>query len=113
MPAKAGHPIFSRKGWIVRPLSRTMTPNVCRRCADAWTGRVFGLSKRPGIKVLPVKLQHTRAPVGIITLKNRTLSPSHSFSSTRPAKSRSLWDEENGRCDVGLWPFTLPIDVRC
>lgn len=69
------HPIFSRKGWIVRPLSRTMTPNVCRRCADAWTGRVFGLSKRPGIKVLPVKLQHTRAPVGIITLKNRTLSP--------------------------------------
>jgi DNA-binding transcriptional LysR family regulator len=39
------------------------------------TGHVIGLAKRPGIKVLPVKLQYTRAPVGIITLKNRTLSP--------------------------------------
>lgn len=39
------------------------------------TGRVFGLSKRLGIKVLPVKLQHARVPVGIIILKNRTLSP--------------------------------------
>jgi DNA-binding transcriptional LysR family regulator len=32
------------------------------------------LLRRPGIKVLPVKLQYTRAPVGIVTLKNRTLS---------------------------------------
>jgi DNA-binding transcriptional LysR family regulator len=39
------------------------------------TGRVFGLSKHPGIKVLPVKLQYASVPVGIITLKNRTLSP--------------------------------------
>jgi DNA-binding transcriptional LysR family regulator len=38
-------------------------------------GRAFGRSERPGIKVLPVKLQHTRAPVGIITLENRALSP--------------------------------------
>jgi DNA-binding transcriptional LysR family regulator len=36
---------------------------------------VLRLSKRPGIKVLPVRLQHARAPVGIITLKNRTVSP--------------------------------------
>jgi DNA-binding transcriptional LysR family regulator len=33
------------------------------------------LSKSPKITVLPVKLQHARVPVGIITLKNRTLSP--------------------------------------
>jgi hypothetical protein len=33
------------------------------------------LSKRPGIKVLPVKLQYASVPVGIITLKNRTLGP--------------------------------------
>jgi DNA-binding transcriptional LysR family regulator len=33
------------------------------------------LSKTPQITILPVKLQHARAPVGIITLKNRTLSP--------------------------------------
>jgi DNA-binding transcriptional LysR family regulator len=35
---------------------------------------VLRFSKRPEIAVLPVKLQHARAPVGIITLKNRTLS---------------------------------------
>jgi hypothetical protein len=29
----------------------------------------------PKITVLPVKLQHARAPVGIVSLKNRTLSP--------------------------------------
>jgi DNA-binding transcriptional LysR family regulator len=32
-------------------------------------------TRRPQLKVLPVKLQHARTPVGIITLKNRTLSP--------------------------------------
>jgi DNA-binding transcriptional LysR family regulator len=32
-------------------------------------------SNRSGIRVLPVKLQYARAPVGIVTLKNRTLSP--------------------------------------
>jgi len=32
-------------------------------------------SKRSGIKVLPVELPYAAVPVGIITLKNRTLSP--------------------------------------
>jgi DNA-binding transcriptional LysR family regulator len=36
---------------------------------------VLRFSKRPEIKVLPVKLQYTSVPVGIITVKNRTLSP--------------------------------------
>jgi DNA-binding transcriptional LysR family regulator len=36
---------------------------------------VLRLSRSPDIKALPVKLQHTRAPVGIITLRNHTLSP--------------------------------------
>ena len=36
---------------------------------------VLRLSKRPGIKILPVKLQYASMPVGIVTLKNRTLSP--------------------------------------
>jgi DNA-binding transcriptional LysR family regulator len=36
---------------------------------------VLRLSKRPGIRVLPVKLQYASVPVGIITLKNRMLSP--------------------------------------
>jgi DNA-binding transcriptional LysR family regulator len=30
---------------------------------------------RPELKVLPVTLPMTRVPVGIVTLKNRTLSP--------------------------------------
>src|SRR5262245_40590516 len=36
---------------------------------------VLRLSNRPGITVLPVKLQDAGAPIGIITLKNHTLSP--------------------------------------
>jgi DNA-binding transcriptional LysR family regulator len=39
------------------------------------TNLIFGLSKRPGIKVLPVKLRYTSLPMGIVTLKNRTISP--------------------------------------
>jgi DNA-binding transcriptional LysR family regulator len=35
---------------------------------------VLRLSKRPEIKALPVKLQHVGVPVGIVTLKKRTLS---------------------------------------
>lgn len=36
---------------------------------------VLSLTRNSQIAVLPVKLEHTRAPVGIITLQNRTLSP--------------------------------------
>jgi DNA-binding transcriptional LysR family regulator len=36
---------------------------------------VLRFSKHPEIKVLPVELQHARVPIGIITLKNRSLSP--------------------------------------
>jgi DNA-binding transcriptional LysR family regulator len=59
--------------------------------------RVFGLSKRPGIKVLPIKLQHARAPVGIVTLKNRTLSPVAQLFIETAREVAKLWDEESGR----------------
>jgi DNA-binding transcriptional LysR family regulator len=36
---------------------------------------VWRFSKSPNVTVLPVKLRHARAPVEIIGLKNRTLSP--------------------------------------
>jgi DNA-binding transcriptional LysR family regulator len=36
---------------------------------------VLRFSKRPEIKVLPIELQDARVPVGIVTLKNRSLSP--------------------------------------
>jgi DNA-binding transcriptional LysR family regulator len=32
-------------------------------------------TKRAELKVLPVELQLSRVPVGIVTLRNRTLSP--------------------------------------
>jgi hypothetical protein len=35
----------------------------------------LSFSKRPDIKVLAVELQHAHVPIGIVTLKNRTLSP--------------------------------------
>jgi hypothetical protein len=34
----------------------------------------LSFSKDADLKVLPVKLQHASAPIGIVTLKNRTLS---------------------------------------
>jgi len=36
---------------------------------------VWSFSKRPDIKVLPIELQHGHVPIGIVTLKSRTLSP--------------------------------------
>jgi DNA-binding transcriptional LysR family regulator len=36
---------------------------------------VLKFSMPPNIKVLPIELKHSRVPIGIVTLKNRTLSP--------------------------------------
>jgi DNA-binding transcriptional LysR family regulator len=36
---------------------------------------ILRFAKRPDIKILPVELQHARVPIGIVTLKNRSLSP--------------------------------------
>ena len=36
---------------------------------------ILSFSKRPDIKVLPIELQHARVPIGIVTLKHRTLGP--------------------------------------
>ena len=32
-------------------------------------------SRRPDLKILPVELRMARVPVGIVTLRNRTLNP--------------------------------------
>ena len=54
-------------------------------------------TKRPEIKVLPVELPMARIPIGIVTLKNRTLSPTarlfieHAREVAKPlAKSRPM-----------------------
>jgi len=36
---------------------------------------VLRFSRPPDIKVLPIELQHAGLPIGIVTLKNRMLSP--------------------------------------
>jgi DNA-binding transcriptional LysR family regulator len=36
---------------------------------------ILSFSKRTDIKVLPIELAHARVPIGIVTLKHRTLSP--------------------------------------
>lgn len=48
---------------------------VATGCFLTMQAAVLGISKSPKIAVLPVKLQHAPAPVGVISLKNRTLSP--------------------------------------
>ena len=65
------------------PRTTVFTASIGARLNLVATGRLLAmvpipilkLSKRPGIKVLPVDLQHAPVPTGIITLKNRTLSP--------------------------------------
>ena len=60
----------------------TMSPEV--RISFLATGRFLTVfpdavlrnsTRRPELKVLPVQLPMARVPVGIVTLKNRTLSP--------------------------------------
>jgi DNA-binding transcriptional LysR family regulator len=60
----------------------TSTPQV--RISFLATGRFLSIfptsalrfpTRRPELKVLPVELPHARVPIGIVTLKNRTLSP--------------------------------------
>ncbi len=53
------------------------TGNCTRPAAHARPPRWRYWCLRPAgsLTVLPVKLQYARAPIGIITLKNRTLSP--------------------------------------
>src|SRR5262249_27788957 len=65
------------------PRTTVFTASIGARLNLVTTGRLLAmvpisilrLSRRSGIKILPVKLQYDSVPVGIITLKNRTLSP--------------------------------------
>jgi len=72
-----------RAGGLDYPRTTVFTASFGARLNLVATGRLLSmvplsilrLSKRPGIKVLPVELQYVPVPVGIVTLKNRTLSP--------------------------------------
>jgi hypothetical protein len=65
---------YPRIAVFAAPLGARLTLVATGRFLTIQTS-VFRLSKSPKIMVLPVKLQHARAPVGIITLKTRTLGP--------------------------------------
>ena len=60
------------------------------------TSRLKFPTTRPQFKVLPVALPLPPVPIGILTLKNRTLSPVRNFLSNTRAKSQSRW-RGNGR----------------
>ena len=66
------------------PSTTIITPSVPVRTAQLATGRFLTIipesvlrfsPNNPALKRLPVELPTTRRPVGVITLKNRTLSP--------------------------------------
>ena len=74
---------FVRAGSNLRARRSTSMPT-SMRIRLAATGRFLAVvpasilkfpAKHPSIKVLPVELPTTRRQIGIITLKNRTLSP--------------------------------------
>jgi DNA-binding transcriptional LysR family regulator len=62
------------------------------------------LTKRSELKILPVELPMARRPNGIVTLKNRALSPSQGFSSTAPAKSQRLRQSEKNNAESRCGP---------
>jgi DNA-binding transcriptional LysR family regulator len=84
-PERALGPVYLeafRAGGLDYPRTAVFTVDPVVRIGLLATGRfltivptsVLRFSKRPEIKVLPVELQHARVPIGIVTLKNRTLS---------------------------------------
>jgi DNA-binding transcriptional LysR family regulator len=65
------------------------------------------LTKRSELKILPVELPTARRPNGIVTLKNRALSPVAKLFIDCARESPSLWRNENDRRHVGLWHFQI------
>jgi len=85
-PERALGPIYLkafRASGLDYPRTAVFTTDPAVRISLLATGRfitivpssILSFSKRPDIKVLPIELQHARVPIGIVTLKHRTLSP--------------------------------------
>jgi len=85
-PERALGPIYLeafRASGLDYPRTAVFTTDPAVRISLLATGRfltivpssILSFSKRPDIKVLPIELRHARVPIGIVTLKNRTLSP--------------------------------------
>jgi DNA-binding transcriptional LysR family regulator len=82
-PDRALGPIFRevfRAGGLDYPRTTVVTVSPEVRVSLLATGRFLSVfpaaaSRRTDLKVLPVNLPMTPVPVGIVTLKNRTLSP--------------------------------------
>ena len=73
---------------------------------------------------MPVKLQYTRVPVGIVTLKNRTLSPvaqlfiDHARDVAKPLARKKMVDAMSGygtlvpRAKAAACPHPAEGDIR-
>ena len=71
-------------------------------------------AKHPSIKVLPVELPTTHRPSGIITLKNRTLSPLAQLfieCAREVAKPLAKGQAPSGRARISRVPIPSPRDV--
>jgi DNA-binding transcriptional LysR family regulator len=83
VPGMLSNEIFSASGLQIPP-ANMVTFSINLTCSLLATGRFLALlpgslmrfsAKRLSLKVLPVKLPPQRSAVGIVTIKNRTLSP--------------------------------------
>jgi DNA-binding transcriptional LysR family regulator len=86
-PQRAYEPLFVevfRAHGIECPRATVFTISAEARISLVATGRFLSIvptfilrfpRRRPEIKILPIKLSNDRVPFGIVTLKNRTLSP--------------------------------------
>jgi DNA-binding transcriptional LysR family regulator len=67
---------YPRTTVIAEPVDVRITMLASGRFVTIFPGSVFRFSaRRPELKILPVKQRFNRLPVGIITLRNRTISP--------------------------------------
>lgn len=67
---------YPRTTVIAEPVDVRITMLATGRFITIFPASVFRFSaRRPEMKILPVKQELSRVPVGIITLKNRTVSP--------------------------------------
>jgi DNA-binding transcriptional LysR family regulator len=91
---------YPRTTVIAEPVDVRITMLATGRFITIFPESVFRFSaRRPELKVLPVKQRLTRLPVGIITLKNRTISPlaQEFIESSREVAKQLMKGRDGGR----------------
>lgn len=99
---------YPRTTVIAEPVDVRITMLATGRFVTIFPASVFRFSaRRPDLKVLPVRQKLSRLPVGIITLKNRTISPlaQHFIQSSRDL-AMELTKAKAQRTNVSSWRFS-------